>query len=776
MAETIVNNNIVKLVEDNVAFKIAQQFPAYYREEGKELVDMVEQYYRFIETAPNMGVYNARKMFEYRDIGTTLAEMVIFWKNKFMSDLPALDDANIRLVIKNILDLYRRKGSESGIKLFFRMFYQEDANVIYPARYMFKPSSSTWKTGVYLQMFSNNNEFYNTDRSKQYEYIDLISRSIYGSISKAKAIVDKINFVYLNNTLTPIIYITDPKGKFTKYDDIIARIDGEDISFGKLNGSADGLTIDTTYGGTTGNKIGDVLNIISIDGNGKGGKAIVTKLIDEFTGTIDYTIKDGGFGYTIDNTKILVSNQALVLNNPNFQFVELERLRDTANNEGIVIGQNSIAVGVKMNPGDEFSLSRDISTVDRDVNITFTAYDDFTKTGDIFTISPFNDSSPGPLYAETGDPTHAKIGTLSDIQNIALITDVISNFLNVPLNSSNYNAVPPALSAMSGNTDPITIATALEDAFDLTPFDIGVIETLENINPGSDYVNDVWTLARDEVIIAFDRYEQSILIDNFSSTFAIGDRISQSVSSTNGIITGIDNDNGVLYVRPYSYYGFIGGGAVISHKGNDYTVRAVERNYSTKRYGENADIESRTLFSTGRIADAEIRNSGFGYVDGETVLLTNDAGEPQARAILSAKSQGITSGFWGLESSHLNGYVKNIADDGEDQYFDSLMKIQDSNYYQEFSYEIQSTIDESRYLKELKENMHLAGSRIFSNFVYNKKVGKGVSSIFYKNIKNDFIVGGDPIVGPGQNVGDLTVRADNFVYTVDTINIRVDNG
>ena len=158
-------DNQVTLVEKNIAFKIAQQFPAYYREEGHMLVDLVEQYYRFVESESNMGVYNSRRMFEYRDIGTTLAEMIVFYKKKYMADLPNLDEQNTRFVLKNILDLYRRKGSESSVKLFFRLFFAEDIQIRYPSKYMLKPSASVWQEGTYLQLFPNNNEFYNSDET-----------------------------------------------------------------------------------------------------------------------------------------------------------------------------------------------------------------------------------------------------------------------------------------------------------------------------------------------------------------------------------------------------------------------------------------------------------------------------------------------------------------------------------------------------------------------------------------------------------------------------------
>jgi hypothetical protein len=768
-------DNQVNLVEKNIAFKIAQQFPAYYREEGKELVDMVEAYYRFVETDSSMGVYNTRRMFEYRDIGTTLASMIVYFKKKYMADLPPIDDdKTVRFVIRNIMDLYRRKGTEAGIILFFRMFYEEDVEIRYPAQYMLKPSASNWKTGVYLQMFPNNNDF-RSETNVAYDYSVLLSKNIYGSISKAKAIVDKINFVYLNKTLTPIIYILNVKGKFEKFDDIICRVGGEDVSFGRLNGSADSLIIDLDYGGTTGNKIGDILGIES--DYGKGGKAIVTDLQDEFTGTVSYTLTDGGFGYTIPNTKILVSNQVVIFDNQDLIFNELEVLRDSAGNEGTVIGQNVSAVGVKMLPGAEFNIARDISTRDRATNITLTAYNAQANTGQIFTVAAKNDSSPGPLYANTGDVNHAKVEELENIESVNLITDVISNFASVPLNSSNFNAVPPAIQAMSGTADPVTIATPMNQAFDLTAFDIGSIKSFENLNPGQNYINDVFVLVRDEQMLAFERFEQLILVDNYSASFSVGDTISQALTGTTGIITKVDNELGKLSVRPYSYYGFKSAqtGDAITHKGNNYDVLAVERDYTSKRFGESATVDSETLFSTGRIAAAEIRDSGFGYIDNDTVYLINDAGERQAKATLRANSQGITAGFWSSQNSHLNGYQETAAADGADKYYDSNMRVQDSDYYQEFSYEIRSTVNVPRYEKVVKDTMHLAGTKMFGNFVYNQLTGPVVSHKFQFRIKDDYIVGGADIVGPNQDVGDQTVRADNLVWTVDSTNITSDN-
>lgn len=740
-------------IEKKIAFKIPQQFPAVYREENAELVQLVQDYYEFLETTPNQGVYNSRRMFEYRDITTTLDSMIIFFQKKYLSDLPLLEDASVRIVVKKILDLYRRKGSESGIVLFFRMFYNEDVEINNPAQFVLKPSDSKWQTGTYLQMVPNSGVFYARDGVTYYQYSDLLAKNITGSTSGAKAAVDKINFILLNGTLTPILYLTNVKGMFAKYDNIMARIDGQDVSFGVLNGSASELHIDLDYGGTTGNAIGDKFKIQSKYGN--GGEVIVTETEDKFTGIVDYTLTDGGFGYTIQNTRLEVSNQVLVLPNEDFNFTNLERLTDTGGNIGTVIGQNASAVGIKMDDGDEFNISRPITTMDRTPNVTISG---------IFTVSAKNSSSPGNLYPDTTLVTDVKVESLSNIETVNLITDLMSPFLSVPLNASNYND-SPATATMSGAADPVTLSTPLDQAFNLSPFQIGTIDAFENINPGEGYTNDVFTLVRDPVMVAFDRYEQVLIMPVLSASFSVGDLIEQPSSGVSGVITGIDVDGSFIKVRPYAYYGFET--SPITHKGSSYVVSASERDYTSEAFGANADMRSKTQFATGRISAVKVSNSGFGYLDQETVFVVDDDGVKHARGTLKADTQGITAGFWGSETSQLNGFK-----DGK--YYDSRNKIHDSNLYQEFSYEILSTVDLSVYEETLKKNVHLAGTRLFGRFVYKKKAEVGLGHRFYASKKEDQLIGGPDIVGPNQPDEQIKYTSDRNTISVDTVNLKAD--
>ena len=113
---------------------IQYQFPAHYRENYNEdltesdralLVDFVEAYYEFVEQNFEDNFTRSRKMCEYRDIDETLEEFIIYFKEKYLHNLPYTYASDSRFVIKNIIDLYRAKGSEKGLKLLIRLLSGE---------------------------------------------------------------------------------------------------------------------------------------------------------------------------------------------------------------------------------------------------------------------------------------------------------------------------------------------------------------------------------------------------------------------------------------------------------------------------------------------------------------------------------------------------------------------------------------------------------------------------------------------------------------------------
>jgi len=759
-------------VQKKVAFFIEKQFPAIYREYGPELVKLVEEYYRFLEEDSRQSHYNNRRLFEYRDISTTLNSMLIFFKNKYLADLP-LDEENVSFLVRNILDLYNRKGTKEGIILFFRIFYQEDAEVYYPAQQILKPSSSKWQTGVYLQLFPNDNKFSDVD-GNVYTYADLTSRNIVGTLSGARAAVNSINLVQIKGTPTPVLFIDALQGNFTKYDDINTLIDGKVVTFGRVNGSLSGFNVNDPAGQTNIRK-GSIFDVVS-DG-GRGGKAIVTGVSTNPTGQVEYNVLDGGFGYTVENTKLIVSNQSIIMDNTERVFVVGERLKDTNGNSGIVIGQNDFSVGVLMDPGDEFVIGPNISTDDRNPNIIITNLG--SQAVAITDITPVNNTSPGNNFADTGVQSDVKISPLLNPEVVSLITDPIADFLNIQLlgediasggTSTNLVDYNSGSGTMSGSEPAPNFFTVLTDAFDLTPFNIGRIDEFINTSPGNDYRNDVFALARDEVMQNFDRYDQIISFDppESASAFSVDEIITEDVTGKTGKILEIDQDKGTIKVRPYSYYGFTGND-IIGALAGQFAVLDVATDYNSKQFGDNAVIESITDFAEGRVETAAIYNSGYGYVDLADAYLADDDGAVITRGQINVISQGVTSGYWADFSSHLNGYKKTLAADGEDEYYDGGMKVQDSDFYQEFSYQIKSTLPLENYEKILKENVHLAGTKLFSEFYFRYKnestLGVNFTRLFNDNGK------GTPLDQPDPQA----ISTDITNLYVDSTEITSDN-
>jgi len=740
-------------IDKLISFHIERQFPAIYREDGQELVQFVKEYYKFLETNTSQSLYNGRRIYEYRDIDTTLERMLLFFKNKYLADL-IFDDTTIRIIVKNILGLYRRKGTKDGLTLFFQLFYNETIKVYNPSRDMLRPSDSEWKKGRYLQMFPNDGIFTSTRNSLQYTYQDIIGKTVIGEASEAKAVVDKINLIILNNSIVPIVFINDITGNFIGLEGIVSVINGIPVRFGTIDGSLSSIAIDNNFRGTLNNNIGDIVTFKSVS-DSIGGRGLVTNVTTEFTGVVSYEVADGGWGYSVDSTKLLVSNQVIFMDNSALNFTILEKLVDTNGNTGVVIGQSDLLVAVKADAGKEFSNSYVISTVDRTPNVTLNSLSGSTA----IRVVAKNDTSPGNLYPDTLNASDVKVGELKNTETVSLIFDVIGDFTSVPLNSSDYNTVPPAVKAMTGTASPVTLSTPLNTAFDLSSVDLGTIVRFDNIDPGADYENDVYSVAYDTRVTLFERKPQEITLQNIPATLNIGDEVTQS--SVGGKVIAIQDTT--ITIVPYSYYGFNSTDPIV-FGGENWPIVALSTKFNSINFaGYNATIDSITNFGIGRIVNVDIIDSGYGYLHNEIVDVIDSAGRTAAKGTISARSQGSTGGYWASLDSHLNGYSNK---NGLLEYFDSGKRIQDSEYYQEYSYEVQSKLGIEQYEENLKEITHVAGTKLFGRFNLEDNIES-------KADLDQAVIVFDGVPPPEIPVG-VTAEASIRYVTADTNKVTTD--
>lgn len=225
-------------------------------------------------------VYIARNMFQIQDIDTTVDLFINSFKEKYLKNIEFDIQSNKRLLIKNSLDLYRSKGTERSIDLFFRLIYGVSAQVYYPGDDLFKLSSAQWVNPKYLEI----------NESSSSRAVSLVGKQITGTVSGATAFVEKYIKRKIDGGDVHVLYVTNIRGEFENGDVLISNQAYSDSP--KVLGSLRSVEI------VTGSKLFSVGDIVSFNSaRGDYGLARVAAISDK-TGAVDFVFLDGGYGYT----------------------------------------------------------------------------------------------------------------------------------------------------------------------------------------------------------------------------------------------------------------------------------------------------------------------------------------------------------------------------------------------------------------------------------------------------------------------------------------------
>lgn len=685
-----------------ISYQIEDQFPDIYKEEGQQLIQIVQGFYEFMETQDNMAIYNSRRLFDINNIDTTFTSLLKLWRDKYLSGLP-FDSENIRFIIKHITDFYQRKGSKEGINLFFKLFYDQEVDVYYPSNDILKPSASKWYLGKFVQLYPTDNlDIFN----------DSIGKKVYGSVSGAEAFIDSVIFVDVYNVSIPLMFLGNIRGTFVTNDSVFSINSGSKVIYGRVYGSLNAVTNYQRGRLTSGNKVGDIVEITS--SKGFGAKGIITEVSESISAEIDFTIEDGNYGYTVydantdTGTNLLISNQNLLFDNEDLLMIREERIaQDQGNNTvyATVIGQNDQQIGILLDDsnngafvaGDFYTLDRIDAEANTDNNITLSS---------IFATIP-NESA------------RAEVTEITDTANVSIILDIIGNYLDVPLNATDYSTHPEANVPMTGsaasNSD-IDINTPLNEAFIPEELTIGRISKLGNINPGLEYSNDVFIVAKESRIEAFDIRNQIISFNESTTNVTLleGHIVKQtrdwvtwggstiSVEAKGKIVSRVA---GSIYVKHTGFYPFVKS-EPFTREGSTVEIDITNLTEDLNSYpmGLNAEISGVADFATGRINEIKITESGVAYQNGSTVYIKNLSSNNEIDAVADAvvEGQGRNAGIWRTKYSHIG--------------YSSGKVIQDSDFYQDFSYEVSTSLPEATYLETLKDIAHPAGTKLFSKF------------------------------------------------------------
>ena len=424
-------------IEKFVSPFIAQQFPAFYKEEGPNFIAFLKAYYEWMEST-GQTLNHARSLMEYADIDTTEAQFLKYFKNNYIQSLPESIISDKRLLVKHILDLYRAKGTPRAYELLFRLLFNEDIELYIPGNFLFKPSDAEWVTPRYIEVSDS-------------PFLErLIGQQIYNSSRNATAVVESVNQKIVGNKFIHIVYLTSINGRF-KYGEKILSSGVPEITLDNAPIILGSLTAVAIENGGSGFSPGDV---VDISGSGVSGKARIASVRDE-NGKVQFNLINGGSGFSIN--AIVTVATALYLS--------------IANNVGTIgEGETLVSSNTAANGFVTFANTSLVQMINFSSNLSFFVGDTVigSNGGSASVVSVIGGGGAGATFS---------VGGLINKEILQVNTDKIINYVSANL----------ALTWAFPKNPVANLSSVIGDTLSFKTVEAGTIAFLSNINPGTGY-------------------------------------------------------------------------------------------------------------------------------------------------------------------------------------------------------------------------------------------------------------------------------------------------
>lgn len=740
-------------IEKYISIFVESQFPSFYKEEGELFVLFVKAYYSWLEET-GQPIYEARKLFDYRDIDNTLEKFLEYFQKKYLYGIPFSIISNKRQLLKHVLDVYRSKTNINCYKLLFRMIYNEDVEVYIPGYDILKPSDGTWVEPRYIEVSQNNDLTY------------LVGKRVIGLYSRTTCVIENYVRHSYNNDTSNILYVSNLQpygGNFQPGEKIVAVDDLENVdrvsNAAYVLGSLSSLSI---IDGGQNFKVGDVLKIVDRSiSNGQwityGNKGLVRVAnVSSGAGSLKFSIIGGGFGYTskssifiynspldvgtgascnigfisstqslLYNTDLVIDQANLTLNSSTYNFAGnvaanvSSTLQQVMSFDDNIFG--SIASLTNLRGGNNYTLTANVfirSTIDSKSpltgNVVYFANSNIVTGNNTIFNSVFQNNDV--IYLQSNNQfVNGKAAT----GERHIIKEVTNSSHIVLFGKPKYNST--SLSTHKASPSVIGSQFALYE----TP----MFSANNTINGLNEYIKAVPSTGN-SVITAVESIDSGL-------GYVAGELVSAylyNAISNNVIIvnsgTGYSNNDKILFIDGGSYNqanGFVttdGNGAIISaslvDQGSGYTSYPIVRVASNTGSGASLKVD---------------------------ITPYNTTSEVVGRVVKSGIGKG--RGYWSTTRSFLNS----------DKY------IQDSYYYQDYSYVLQVGVTLNKYKDIIYNTFHHAGNELFGKYLSINNE-ESVFEILYE----DGLAGGAKTTVEGIFFVDTTiVAADSDTITIDSV-------
>ena len=703
-------------IETKISNFIENQFPSFYRDEGRNFVLFMKAYYEWLESSQNP-IYHSRNLLNYSDIDNTLESFLEYFQKKYIYGVPSNVIINKRFLVKHILDVYRSKSSIQGYKLLFRMLYNEDLEVYLPGRDILRASDGTWTEPKYLEVTYSNN------------LSNLIEKEIQGVLSSTTAVVENyISESYNSNILNTLFIsnVSPKKGSFLPGEKIVLKTQISNTQailqaptvIGSLN------TLEIINGGqgfSVGNiikiakrQVSNTSNVISF---GENGFLRVSNTARAF-GSIYFDINNGGSGFTVNSSVFVYKGDGDTTGNgASFDIGSVSDVNIITYNTDLILNYANLAID-SSSYGLPGNTSANQSTALEDC----LSYD----TNSFGKISSLTNIETGNSYTNSVTTFVRTVLTSNGIEG-SVSYDTTSNTITgttTIFDSIFANNDVIGLQANTSNNDTIEYQVIKE----VTNSTQIILYSPPNNNSTA---SAIYTAAPTILPANFAPYE-NIMVTEDGSIVGENENILGLVSSGNDVISSVEVlDSGKGYVEGELVYAYLQGGL------NTPTILTSGTNYVNGElivFSGGGTTSSANGFITtnanGSITSLSLTDQGSGYTEIPNIRIksANGSGATFTTTInefntvstvigrVRKKGIGVGRGYWSTTRGHLNS----------DKY------IQDSYYYQDYSYELEIAKSFDKYKDIIYQSFHIAGSELFGKYL-KINVANSLLSIDYSN-------------------------------------------
>lgn len=741
-------------------FTTEQVFPEY----GQTQNTVTQQ----ITTAFGGPAYEIRKLLEYKDIATSLDEFKAYFLSMFAKNFPQFSYVPADLLIRSLHQFYQSKGTTDSIEWFFRVFFNEPANVYFPREDILKASDGTWEAPITLKVstplpdptttirpdnsavptFYTGQRIETTTGSAQVESVvttivgqafnqriiinelTLKFGTVLGTFSSGQIVHNIDSTTQIYTTILPVISDTLIESGGSNYapGDVVVFSEGptggggfgaagivETVASTALNG----VQIDESGDGYI---VGDPVTFISTTGS--GAAAVVSAVINGL-----WELEDGtGFCLAEDSTST----------SPNYVILE---------------DKNTFLIGLSIDPFVNATSNVVLSNTDWGVSSGVAAFDGVNLDGSIEIALDAGDDKPFMHPWVFTNPLHTTVALANAATTLVLtgntffgngiavfaITSQTDSTTNLATATITANTIVSDLSTGPGIDvlylkqivgGPFIVAGKIFKQDGTGTAQLGTIAT----TAGSANVvgtNTIFSTLSANTHLRFDDGSHNIIRTVVNNTFLetftpVGNTLAANTFSAipTGLITLVD-------LQAQKFYGKIRQITMIS-SGDNYQTLPVVASVSVDAQAQQIDYLDpdptgntannqivasngqvqlyepailEALQSAGQVAHIRITNSGVGYTDANSIIISvlHSSGRTGANADVAPIFGAITQ-YPGIFTTT--------------QGFLSANKfLEDASFYNEFTYVVRVAESFDRYKQILLHLLHPAGFQPLGQFV-----------------------------------------------------------